>query len=466
MNQSKRVNTLRPIRSLPRLVYNKKKKEIKGYLDDVGSVLSLYDIYMRREKELEGLSSAAAITEQLTHNDDVRSMMIEQPSAWLWGLDKLKSNNNDDNNNDNNDNDDDDDNVWNKDDSSNNLLSGGNGILFANFKKNSNNNGDDDDDDNNDDDESDIDKRTGMGVLWTNVLDTDYSNEVYSDDDDDDNNIKETEVTEIKFTSDQDMTLQLSHIEHENYKGFSVLARMYRNSIIMMEHALNDTYYDLRTDPLKGKVKTLVRCQKCIKLLTEAIEAGITITTITITSITITSINVNINIIILSLVSMLPVINITTTITTMTIITITITTITVITIITIANENDRMSIVEYELIQMRCSNLRAFSANGLSEEFQRLKDHHEKYSNEYNRLKIEFESQPAAFISATGTRHITENAKMKECREKADVELKEYGNRLKEMQAKGCHHIIITITTTTTNTTTTNTNTNTTTTTT
>jgi predicted membrane GTPase involved in stress response len=139
-----------------------------------------------------------------------------------------------------------------------------------------------------------------MGVLWTNVLDTDYSNEVYSDDDND-NNIKETEVTEIKFTSDQDMTLQLSHIEHENYKGFSVLARMYRNSIKMMEHALNDTYYDLRTDPLKGKVKTLIRCQKCIKLLTEAIEAGITITitSITITCITIitTSINLNISII-------------------------------------------------------------------------------------------------------------------------------------------------------------------------
>ena len=292
MNQSKRNNTLRPIRSLPRLVYNKKKKEIKGYLDDVGSVLSLYDIYMRREKELEGLSSAAAIDQQLTHNDDVRSMMIqEQPSAWLWGLDKLKSNN-DDSNNDKANNDDDDDDVWNKDDS-NNLLSGGNGILFANFKKNNSNDDDDDNDDNdnNNDDEDDIDHRKGMGVLWTNVLDTDYSNEVYSDDDND-NNIKETEVTEIKFTSDQDMTLQLSHIEHENYKGFSVLARMYRNSIKMMEHALNDTYYDLRTDPLKGKVKTLIRCQKCIKLLTEAIEAGITITitSITITSITITNI--------------------------------------------------------------------------------------------------------------------------------------------------------------------------------
>ena len=131
--------------------------------------------------------------------------------------------------------------------------------------------------------------------------------------------------------------------------------------------------------------------------------------------------------------------------------------------ITIANENDRMSIVEYEIIQMRCSNLRTFSANGLSEEFQRLKDYHEKHSNEYNRLKIEFESQPTAFISATGTRHITENAKMKECREKAEVELKEYGSRLKEMQAKGYHNITIktTTTTTTSNTTTTTTTTNT-----
>ena len=131
--------------------------------------------------------------------------------------------------------------------------------------------------------------------------------------------------------------------------------------------------------------------------------------------------------------------------------------------ITIANENDRMSIVEYEIIQMRCSNLRTFSANGVSEEFQRLKDYHEKHSNEYNRLKAEFESQPAAFISATGTRHVTENAKMKECREKAEVELKEYGSRLKEMQAKGYHNITIktTTTTTTSNTTTTTTTTNT-----
>ena len=108
-----------------------------------------------------------------------------------------------------------------------------------------------------------------------------------------------------------------------------------------------------------------------------------------------------------------------------------------------------MSIVEYEIIQMRCSNLRTFSANGLSEEFQKLKDLHEKHSNDYNHLKAEFESQPAAFISATGSRHITENAKMKECREKAEVELKELGDRLKDMQAKGYHHITITIITNT-----------------
>ena len=86
---------------------------------------------------------------------------------------------------------------------------------------------------------------------------------------------------------------------------------------------------------------------------------------------------------------------------------------------------------------MRCSNLRSFSANGLSEEFEKLKDLHEKYSNEYNHLKAEFESQPAAFISATGSRHITENAKMKECRTKAEVELKVLGDKIKEMQAKG-----------------------------
>ena len=71
------------------------------------------------------------------------------------------------------------------------------------------------------------------------------------------------------------MSLQLSHIEHENYKGFSVLARMYRNSIKMMEHALNDTYYDIRSDPINGEMKTLIRCQKCIKLLNEAIESGL-----------------------------------------------------------------------------------------------------------------------------------------------------------------------------------------------
>ena len=109
-----------------------------------------------------------------------------------------------------------------------------------------------------------------------------------------------------------------------------------------------------------------------------------------------------------------------------------------------------MSIVEYEIIEMRCSNLRTFSANGLAEEFQKLKDLHAKYSNEYNHLKAEFEAQPVAFLSATGSRHITENAKMKECREKAEVELKELGDKLKDMQAKGYYNttntiIIITI---------------------
>ena len=270
MRQSKHhYNTLRPKRSLPRLVYTKTNtpaNELKGYLDDVGSVLSLYDVYMKREKELEGLSSAAAINEQLFYNDDVRSMLVqEEPTAWLWGLDKLNNTNKNTNSND-----DDDSNIWNND-NNNQLLSGGNGILFT--SNNTNNNDDDDEDiDNNSID--DIDRRKGMGVLWTNVLDTDYSNEVYSDDDNDTTNIPIDTTTIIKFDSDQDMSLQLSHIEHENYKGFSVLARMYRNSIKMMEHALSDTYYDIRTDPLKGKVKTWIRCQKCIKLLAEAIESG------------------------------------------------------------------------------------------------------------------------------------------------------------------------------------------------
>ena len=72
MRLSKQSNTLRPKASLPRLVYNRKKKEIKGYLDDCGSVLSLYEIYKDREKQLMGLARASSVNEQLFYNEEVK----------------------------------------------------------------------------------------------------------------------------------------------------------------------------------------------------------------------------------------------------------------------------------------------------------------------------------------------------------------------------------------------------------